>query len=79
MQKFMTVTEGSIIWYDGSLRAPHTYVAGESFIEDTYKAHNVVNASNSAQAVFVAIVIKPAGFVGPAFRLDRPKPAVCNF
>lgn len=77
----VTVTQGSIIWYNGSnpLCTPHTYNAGESFIEDAYVVHNVVNASNSAVAEFVAIVIKPVGFVGPAFRLDRPKPNNCGF
>jgi hypothetical protein len=38
-----------------------------------------MNASGSNTAEFVAIVIKPAGFVGPAFRLDRAEPNNCNF
>lgn len=78
---FVTVTQGSIIWYDGSnpLCTPHTYNAGDSFIEGPYKIHNVENASNSQVAEFIAIVIKPAGFVGAAFRLDRPEPNNCNF
>ena len=78
---FITVTQGTIVWYDGSdpLCTPHTYHTGDSFIEGTYRIHNVRNASDSASAEFVAIVIKPAGFVGPAFRLDRAKPNNCNF
>ena len=80
-QVFVTVTQGSIIWYDGGdpLCSSNSYNAGDSFIEDAYRTHNVQNASNSAPAEFVAIVIKPAGFVGPAFRLDRPLPNNCNF
>ena len=78
---FVTVTLGTVIWFDGSdpLCTAHTYAAGESFIEQAYVPHNVINASASDAAEFVAIVIKPAGFVGPAFRLDRPEPNNCNF
>lgn len=78
---FVTVTQGSVTWYDGSdgLCTPHTYSAGQSFIERAYRVHNVVNASGSATAEFVAVVIKPAGFVGGAFRLDRSEPNNCNF
>jgi quercetin dioxygenase-like cupin family protein len=78
---FVTVTQGSIIWVDGSdpLCTPHTYNAGDSFIEHAYRVHNVRNASDSATAEFVAIVIKPIGYVGPAFRLDRPEPNNCAF
>lgn len=77
----MTVTHGSIIWYNGSnpLCPPHTYNTGDSFIEGAYVIHNVKNASNSDTAEFIAIVVKPAGFVGPAFRLDRPEPNNCQF
>lgn len=78
---FVTVTQGTVTWYDGSdpLCTPHTYSAGESFIERAYRIHDVRNASDSASAEFVAIVIKPEGFVGPAFRLDRAEPNNCNF
>lgn len=78
---FVTVTQGTVTWVDGSdpLCTPHTYSAGQSFIERAYRIHNVRNASSSAGAEYVAIVIKPAGFVGPAFRLDRPEPNNCNF
>lgn len=78
---FVTVTQGSIIWVDGSdpLCTPHTYTVGQSFIEGAYRIHNVRNASNSAAAEFIAIVIKPAGFVGPAFRLNRDEPNNCDF
>jgi len=30
-------------------------------------------------AEFIAIAIKPVGFPGPAFRLNRDKPNNCNF
>jgi quercetin dioxygenase-like cupin family protein len=78
---FVTVTSGSIVWINGAdpLCGSHTYSTGESFIEGPYVAHNVRNASMAAGAEFVAVVIKPAGFVGPAFRLDRPVPTNCNF
>lgn len=76
---FVTVTQGSIIWFDGSnpLCTSHTYSAGQSFIEKPYRIHNVQNASSSATAEFIAVAIKPEGFVGPAFRLDRPEPNNC--
>lgn len=78
---FVTVTQGTIIWHDGSdpLCTAHTYSVGESFIEGAYRVHNVENASSSDTAEFIAIVIKPEGFVGPAFRLDRPEPNNCDF
>ncbi|HET8726299.1 MAG TPA: cupin domain-containing protein [Alphaproteobacteria bacterium] len=77
---YVTVTSGSIVWYDGSdpLCTAHTYSQGESFIEGTNRTHNVQNVG-SGNAEFVAIVIKPAGFEGPLFRLDRAKPNNCNF
>lgn len=75
---FVTVTQGSIIWYNGSdplcTGTPHS--AGDSFIEDAYVTHNITSANG---AEFVAVVIKPAGFPGPAFRLNRDKPNNCNF
>lgn len=75
---FVTVVQGTIVWYDGSnpLCTGNTYSAGQSFVEGAYVPHNVWSA-NGAQ--FVAVVIKPAGFQGLAFRLDRPKPNNCNF
>ena len=78
---YVTVTQGSIAWIDGSdpLCTVHTYSAGESFIENAGRIHNAKNASDSSAAEFVAVVIKPAGFVGPAFRLDEAKPNNCNF
>ena len=78
---FVTVTAGSVVWYDGSnpLCAARTYTTGESFIEQAYVVHNSRNASDSAPAEYVAMTIKPAGFIGPAFRLDRAKPNNCNF
>lgn len=77
---FVTVTQGSVVWYDGSnpLCTAHTYNTGESFIEGPYRIHDVRNASASASAEFIAVVIKPAGFEGPAFRLDRPEPNNCR-
>ena len=43
----VTVTQGSIVWYDGSdpLCTAHTYKTGKSFIEGAYRVHNVANAS----------------------------------
>ena len=78
---FVTVTQGTIIWYDGSdgLCTPHTYSQGQSFIERPYRVHNAKNASNSEPAEFIAMTIKPVGFVGPAFRLDRAEPNNCHF
>ena len=78
---FVTVTQGSIIWYNGSdsLCPGTTYNAGDSFIEPVLGIHNVKNASTTAGAEFIAITIKPSGFVGPAFRLDRAKPNNCGF
>ena len=78
---FVTVLEGSVTWFDGTdpLCPSQTYSAGESFIEDAYRVHNVVNASMSEGAEFVAVVIKPEGFEGPKFRLDRAKPDNCDF
>ena len=75
---FVTVTQGSIVWYNGSdpLCTGHSYSAGQSFIEDAYVVHNVTSANG---AEFIAIVIKPAGFPGPQFRLNRDKPNNCNF
>lgn len=78
---FITVTQGSIIWINGSdpVCPPHTYSAGQSFIEDAYIIHNVRNASNSATAEFFAQHINPTGTSGPPFRLDRPEPTNCHF
>ncbi|HET6942311.1 MAG TPA: hypothetical protein VFH89_09140, partial [Sphingomicrobium sp.] len=75
---FVTVTQGSIVWYNGSdpLCTGHPYSAGQSFIEDAYVVHNVTSANG---AEFIAVVIKPAGFPGPQFRLNRDKPNNCNF
>ena len=75
---FVTVTQGTITWYDGAdaLCTAHTYSAGESFIEGAYRPHNITSATG---AEFVAVVIKPSGFPGPAFRLDRAEPNNCNF
>ena len=77
---FVTVTQGSIVWVDGSdpLCTEHPYTVGDSFVEGAYKTHNVRNASDSEPAEFVAVVIKPAGFVGPAFRLNRDEPNNCD-
>ena len=77
---FVTVLQGSVTWYDGSnpLCTSRTYTVGESFIERAYGVHNVRNASNSAIAEFVAITIKPDGFVGPGFRLNRDQPTNCS-
>lgn len=78
---FVTVTLGSIVWYNGSnpLCPSHTYSAGQSFIEEAYVIHNVKNASSSNTAEFYATHINPTGTSGPVFRLDRAKPNNCNF
>ena len=78
---FVTVTQGSVTWHNGSdpLCGSQTYGVGESFIEPAYGVHNVTNASMSAGAEYIAITIKPEGFVGPGFRLDRAKPNNCDF
>lgn len=73
---FVTVTQGTVQFYDDALCAAHTYTQGQSFIEPAYRVHNVRN-SGSTVAQFVAIAIKPIGYVGPLFRLDRPKPSSC--
>jgi quercetin dioxygenase-like cupin family protein len=74
---FVTVTEGTIVLVDGSdpLCTPHTYSAGQSFIEGAYRVHNVQNNSGSV-AKFKAIRIHPTGV---AFRIDEVKPNNCNF
>jgi len=76
---FITVTEGTIEWYDAATCAAHSHTAGTSsasFIEPPYAAHNVRN-TGSGVARFYAIVIKPAGYVGLAFRLNRDEPSSC--
>lgn len=73
---FITVTQGSIEEIDAALCTPHTYTVGQSFVESAYSTHNVRNTGGAA-AQFVAIVIKPVGYVGPSFRLDRPQPSSC--
>ena len=77
---FVTVTQGTIEWYDDALCAAHTYTQGQSFIESAYRAHNVRNpaAAGGQVAEFIAIVIKPVGFVGPPFRMDRDQPSSCD-
>ena len=78
---FVTVTAGAVVWTDGSdpLCTAHNFSMGDSYIEQAYDVHNVRNASMSQGAEVVAITIKPEGFVGPAFRLDRPEPNNCDF
>lgn len=73
---FVTVTKGSIIWYDGSDCGARNYAAGDSFIEGAYRVHNVKNASDSATAEFIAVRVNPTD-VG--FRLDEPQPKNCAF
>lgn len=75
---FLIVTQGSVTDYDGSnpLCTSHTYTVGQTFINHSYQIHNVVNASSSATAEYIAIAINPTG---PAVRIDEPKPNNCNF
>jgi quercetin dioxygenase-like cupin family protein len=77
---FVTVTQGSVVWYDGSDPAcpSYTYHAGQSFIENAARIHNVKNASASAGAEFIAIHLNPAGTSGPVFRIDESKPTNCR-
>jgi quercetin dioxygenase-like cupin family protein len=74
---FVTVIEGSIVWTDGSdpLCTPHTYTAGQSFIEAAYRVHNVQNTSGGL-AKIKAVHINPTGV---PFRIDEVKPNNCNF
>jgi len=74
---FVTVTQGSIIWMDGSdpVCPAHTYHQGESFIERAYVNHNVINASSTESAEYIAIRMNPTG-VG--FRIDEDSPTNCN-
>ena len=79
---FITVTEGTIEWYDAALCTARSHTAGTSsasFIEPAYAAHNVRNPAPAGGTVarFVAIVLKPEGFAGPAFRLNRDEPSSC--
>jgi len=74
---FVTVTQGTIEWFDDAMCAAHTYTVGQSFIESANRAHNVRNAG-SGVAEFIAIVIKPVGFVGPSFRVDADEPSSCG-
>ena len=76
---FITVTQGTIEWYDAALCAAHTHTANTpsaSFIEPAYGPHNVRNPGTTV-AEFVAITVKPIGFTGPAFRLNRDEPSSC--
>lgn len=77
----VTVTQGTVEWYDEALCTANTYTVGQSYIEPAGRAHNVRNPApvGGAVAEFVAIVIKPEGFVGPAFRLDEAEPNNCAF
>ncbi|HEX6218863.1 MAG TPA: cupin domain-containing protein [Sphingomicrobium sp.] len=79
----VVVTQGSVVWANGSdpLCTSRTYSAGEAFIEEPFVVHKASNASPSGGvgAEYLAFTIKPAGAVGPAFRIDRPQPNNCNF
>jgi len=78
---FVTVKSGAVTWYDGSnpLCTGHTYQAGQSFIEPVGHVHNAVNASETDQAVFIAVRLNPTGTSGPAFRVDQTEPNNCKF
>ena len=77
---FVTVIQGTVEWFDEQLCAAHTYTAGQSYIEPAGRAHDVRNPApvGGTVAEFVAIAIKPAGYVGPAFRIDEPEPNNCK-
>ena len=74
---FVTVTEGSIVWYDGTnaLCPGTTYSAGQSFIEDAFVIHNATNASQGNQAKFIAMHINPTGV---PFLVGQPQPGGCH-
>jgi quercetin dioxygenase-like cupin family protein len=74
---FVTVTEGSIVWYDGTnaMCPGTTYSAGQSFIEDAFIIHNATNASMSNQAKFIAMHINPTGV---PFLVGKPQPGGCH-
>jgi quercetin dioxygenase-like cupin family protein len=74
---FVTVTEGSIVWYDGTnaLCPGTTYNTGQSFIEDAFVIHNAKNASQGQEAKFVAMHINPTGV---PFVTGQPKPGGCH-
>lgn len=74
---FVTVTKGTVDWYDEALCTAHTYTEGQSYIEPAGRTHDVRNPGEEV-AEFVAIVIKPAGYVGPTFRIDEPEPNNCK-
>jgi quercetin dioxygenase-like cupin family protein len=76
---FVTVTAGSIVWFDGSDPAcpGHTYTVGQSFIEDVARIHNAFNASESTPAQFKAIHINPTGTSGPNFVINEDEPTNC--
>ncbi|MEO8547347.1 MAG: cupin domain-containing protein [Sphingomicrobium sp.] len=78
---FVTVTQGTVEWFDSSLCTAHAYTVGQSYIEPAGRAHNVRNpaAVGGVVAEFIAVTIKPAGFVGPAFRIDETLPNNCSF
>jgi quercetin dioxygenase-like cupin family protein len=74
---FVTVTSGSIVWYDGTnaMCPGTTYSAGQSFIEEAYVIHNATNASQSEPAEFIAMHINPTGV---PFVTGVPKPGGCH-
>jgi quercetin dioxygenase-like cupin family protein len=74
---FVTVTSGSIVWYDGTnaMCPGTTYSAGQSFIEDAFVIHNATNASQGTPAVFVAMHINPTGV---PFVTGQPQPGNCH-
>lgn len=73
---FVTVTQGEIQWFDGSnpLCTWQTYHAGQSFIEQAFRIHNVRNVTGNT-AEFVGIHINPTGV---NFRADENKPTNCQ-
>jgi quercetin dioxygenase-like cupin family protein len=74
---FVTVVRGSIVWYDGGnpVCPGHHYTTGQSFTEGAGVIHNAVNASNSAEAQFIAVRINPTGV---PFVADENKPTNCS-
>jgi quercetin dioxygenase-like cupin family protein len=74
---FVTVTQGSIVRYDGSTPGcpATTYLTGHTFVEDPNLVHMIRNASTTDSAEFVAIQMRPEGAPG---RVDEPQSAYCT-
>lgn len=75
---FVTVTEGSVVFSDGAdpVCPSHTYTVGQTFIEQAYAIHDVVNSGGST-AQFYGVHLNPTPSSGPGFLIDKAKPTNC--